>query len=264
MNDDVKSKRIKMIENNVAAFFAVWKDFKGAEFVNDHTGTQIVTGLPFAYMNSVVNANYREDVTEQIRKTLKPFEKKKVPVLWWIGPNSKPDDLEAYLEKFDFRKVDEPPGMYMNLDDLDQNYEYPTELRIEEVNNEQQLEEWTSVFKDGMGGNEELRLAQLRSETHLLQIDNYITFIGYWDDEPVATAALVLEEDVAGVYLIITVPEHRGKKIGSAVTIFALKHAYELGYREAILQSSAMGFNIYKRIGFEEYCKFKWYYRKFE
>ena len=264
MNDELKKQTVKLIEDNIASFLSVWEDYEGALFVGNQTKTQIVTGLQFSYMNSVVNANFTNDVMEQIRTTLVPFIEKKVPVLWWIGPNSKPDDLDIHLEKFGFKKVDEPPGMHMKLSDLDLEYQYPPELRIEVVIDDNQVEEFTKVFVAGMGGNEERRLELLKSEMFLLQKKEYTTFVGYWEDEPVATAGLVTDDEAAGVYLVITHPEYRGRRIGTTMTVAALKYAFELGYQEAILQSSAMGYNIYKRIGFEEYCKFKWYYYKFE
>jgi len=264
MDEELIDQRTRLIENNIASFLSVWKDFEGALFVNDQTKTQIVTGLQFSYMNSVVNTKFTNDVMLQIRDTLIPFIERKVPVLWWIGPNSQPDDLDKYLEKFGFNKADEPPGMYMKLSDLDLGYQYPPELRIEVIRDTKQVEDFTKVFVAGIGGDEERRQELLKSEIFLLQKEEYITFLGYWEDEPVATAGLVLDNEAAGVYLVITHPEYRGRKTGTAMTVATLKHAYELGYTEAILQSSAMGYNIYKRIGFEEYCKLKWYYYKFE
>ncbi len=264
MNKELMDHRIKQIENNVAAFLSVWRDLEDAVFVHDQTKTQIATGFQFSYMNSVVNANFEIDVMEQIRTTLVPFIERKVPVLWWIGPNSKPEDLDIHLEKFGFKKVDEPPGMYMNLNDLNLNYQNPLELKIELVEEINQVEDFVEVFIAGMNTPEDRREDLLKSEKFLLQNEEYVAFTGYWEDEPVATAALVLEKEVAGIYLIITKPEFRGRRIGTAMTVAAFKYAFELGYKEAILQSSAMGYNIYKRIGFEEYCKFKWYYYKFE
>ena len=264
MDDITKAHRIKLIENNIGSFLALWKDFEGAEFSEGNNGTRIVTGLPFSHMNSVVKAKYAGNIKEEIQKTIEPFIEKKVPVLWWIGPSSKPNNLGTYLEEFEFRLGDSPPGMHMDLNDLDQNYQFPPELRIEEVKETEQLEEWVDVFIAGLGIPVDRRESFLESEKFLLTQENYISFIGYWKNEPVATTALLLDNNVAGLYLIITKPEYRGKKIGSAMTVNALRHAQNIGYKEVILQSSAMGYNIYRRIGFEEYCKFQWYYRKFE
>ncbi|MCG3221698.1 MAG: GNAT family N-acetyltransferase [Candidatus Heimdallarchaeota archaeon] len=265
MNNDLKSQRIRLIENNISAFLANWKELAGALFLHDTIRVQIITGLPFAFLNSIANANFSgSDITKQITVVLTPFKTKKLPILWWIGPNSKPDNLDAYLESFDFKKTDEPPGMFMDLNRLDFSYETPPELRVNLVQNAKHVEEWVSVFIEGVGGTEKHRKHLFQSEMFLLQKNNYLRFIGYWEGEPVATSGLILNEDVAGLYFVITKPDYRGKGIGTAISRAALENAYKRGYHKAVLQSSKMGYNIYKRIGFDEYCKFKWYYYKFE
>ena len=265
MSDILKNQRIKLIEDNIIALLANWKDLKGAEFIHDSTKVQLITGMPFAFLNSIANVNFTgTDIKEQIEATLIPCKARKVPVLWWIGPNSKPDDLDVYLEELGFKKTDEPPGMYMDLNSLVLSNENIPELKIEFVQNKKHVEDWVSAFIAGLSGTENQREYLFKSEITLLQKSDYIRFVGYWNGEPVAVAALFLDENVAGVYFVITKPDHRGKGIGTAITIAALKNAKERGYQDAILQSSQMGYNIYRRIGFEEYCKFKWYHYRFK
>ncbi|NPD87921.1 MAG: GNAT family N-acetyltransferase [Asgard group archaeon] len=265
MDENLKLQRIKLIEDNVAAMLTIWKDLDNSEFVNDSTKVQIVTGLPFAFMNSVTNVNFLDnDTDQQLDEIIALFENRKVPVLWWIGPNSTPKNLDTFLEKREFRKVDEPPGMYMDLNNLDLSSLNSSNLRIELVKNLKQIEDWVNVFSAGMGTPENRREHLLKSQTILKEKEDYIGFIGYSNDEPVTISALILDDNVAGVYFVITKTEQRGKGFGTLITLAALKEARDQGYHQAILQSSAMGYNIYKRIGFEEYCKFKWYYKKFD
>jgi len=114
-------------------------------------------------------------------------------------------------------------------------------------------------------GTQEDRIEQLlESQMSLLEKKDFLKFVGYIDGDPVTISALILDDNVAGLYFVVTRTEQRGKGFGTLITLAALEEARKRGYNQAILQSSKMGYNIYKRIGFEEYCKFKWYFKKFE
>ena len=141
MDTKAKSRIINLIENNIATFLATWKDFEGADFLDDQTGIRIASGLPFSYTNSVIKSYYSKNIEEEFQKTIEPFIAMEVPVLWWVGPNTKPDNLGNFLEEKEFRKASEPPGMHMNLNDLDPNYQFPPELSIKLVKEEYQIED---------------------------------------------------------------------------------------------------------------------------
>jgi GNAT superfamily N-acetyltransferase len=70
------------------------------------------------------------------------------------------------------------------------------------------------------------------------------------DDQPICTSLLYLQDGVAGVYAVATVPEHRRKGLAAHVTAESLRIARRLGYRVGILQASAAGQPVYHRLGF--------------
>jgi GNAT superfamily N-acetyltransferase len=91
------------------------------------------------------------------------------------------------------------------------------------------------------------------------QGDRYIRYLALWQKTPVAISALYLDAGVAGIYFVATLPEARGQGIGTHVTQTALEEAQRLGYQVAILQASAMGKNVYQRLGFQECCPLEIY-----
>lgn len=69
----------------------------------------------------------------------------------------------------------------------------------------------------------------------------------------VATSALVLDDGVAGIYCVSTIPEARGRGLGAFVTAAPLRAAYAMGYRVGVLQASEAGYPVYRRLGFSDH-----------
>jgi ribosomal protein S18 acetylase RimI-like enzyme len=84
-------------------------------------------------------------------------------------------------------------------------------------------------------------------------------YLGYLDGVPVSSNFLIYGEDVVGLYKIATLPDYGRRGIGTALTLMPLYDARDKGYTIAILQSSGMGINLYKRLGFKEDGVQYWY-----
>ena len=78
---------------------------------------------------------------------------------------------------------------------------------------------------------------------------------------PVAASSLVPGRGVAGVYCVATLPEARGRGLGTALTVLPLLEAREMGFHTGVLQSSDMGYPIYQKIGFRTTCLIDHYYK---
>jgi ribosomal protein S18 acetylase RimI-like enzyme len=82
-------------------------------------------------------------------------------------------------------------------------------------------------------------------------------YVGRVDGELVATALGITVDDVTGVFNVATMPAHRGRGHGAALTARVVRDGFARGASLAYLQSSTMGHGLYRRLGFrdvEEYC----------
>ena len=76
--------------------------------------------------------------------------------------------------------------------------------------------------------------------------------VGSVDGEVVATAAVFVVDDVAGLYAIATRPEHRRRGFGAAITSYAVEAAAARGARHVALQATPDGYPLYRRLGFAD------------
>ncbi len=76
------------------------------------------------------------------------------------------------------------------------------------------------------------------------------TYVGEVGGEPVATGVGVQLGDHVGVFNIATIPGHRRRGYGAAITCRAVRDGLDRGAQWAWLQSSTAGYGVYQRLGF--------------
>ena len=80
---------------------------------------------------------------------------------------------------------------------------------------------------------------------------NFAGYVGYHDEEPVATAAVIAGGGALGVYNVATVPSRQRRGFGETVMRTALADASQrTGIERFILQSTPAGYKLYERMGF--------------
>jgi len=221
------------------------------------------SGLPFHLANGIVRAHLPSDMSEEVlEERLKQLTAQRVSMAWLVGPSTSPTDLGSRLEKHGWMPGDEAPGMAVNLNALDEHLSFPSKLVIQRVGDEEVLKTWLRVMTVGSEIPEEgLKLLLDVATKKGFKPDTCVHYyLGLLDDRPVATSLLFLGGGVAGIYNVATLPKVRRQGIGSALTMAPLLEARAWGYRIGTLQSTQMGLNLYRRLGFREYCKFHAYF----
>ena len=81
--------------------------------------------------------------------------------------------------------------------------------------------------------------------------NGFAGYVGYFNGEPVSTAATVVAGGAVGVYNVATIPDRQRRGCGEAVMRYALRHAREQhGIERTVLQSTSQGLRLYQRMGY--------------
>jgi GNAT superfamily N-acetyltransferase len=224
--------------------------------------TVAITGLPFFIFNGVFRTRLDSrlpspEIDRRIAEVVTDLRSRGVPFGWWMMPDDSPPDLRARLVASDFAPAGEQPGMAIALDQLGPAPQTPKDVTVAEVTDEEGIAAHMRLVASGSGLPPEFELAFLALLQRLPFGPGKPTrlFLAREQGEPVGTSVLVLSGGAAGIFSVATAPQARGRGVGTLVTDVALRAAREEGHRIAILESSQMGYNVYRRLGFEEYCQ---------
>ena len=90
---------------------------------------------------------------------------------------------------------------------------------------------------------------------NLLSVPRFSVFVGYVDNEPVATSMLAETEGggLAGVYSVATRPTRARRGFGAALTAAAIEEALRHGHRVVVLEPSDIAEAMYARMGFVQF-----------
>ena len=239
------------IEANMAEFWKCFGRLPGAELHDEPDLLWFATGGPDGSLNGVIHSQFTDDdAASRIDETLEYFERRRLPMQWWVGPSSRPAGLGERLEARGLTSRPwSPPGMAVDLYVLP-SLAVPAGLEVQRVRDEATMRSWLAASG---AQTEALGTAGIEPEGPMRH------YVGLLEGEPVGASSLMLAAGVASLQLVATVPEARRRGVGTTMSLAPMVDARALGYRIGILASSPLGFGVYRRIGFREYFRWRVY-----
>lgn len=220
------------------------------------------SGVAFRAINAAARANVEPaDAAGRIEEAVAWLSARTARWRWLLGPASRPLDLGDRLVASGLRQLSDNAGMALDLRGRQTGAPLPAGVTTELVTDEAGLGRWRAVQQRGLGLDEASTMAWWAAH-HRLAVEAWPplrNWIANLDGEAVAAAALFVGAGVAGIYNVCTVPEARGRGIGSAITAVALDAAVAQGLELAVLGSSDMGYPVYLRLGFREVSRLRSY-----
>jgi GNAT superfamily N-acetyltransferase len=175
------------------------------------------------------------EVTAGLRARGRPF-------VWVVGPASTPPDLSDRLAAAGVPLVDRETAMALPLAGFTPP-PAPAELEIRTVGTGAER----AGFAEVVAANWDPPDPTVEAVLSAGPVPDPGHLVGYVEDRPVCTALLVEAAGVSGLYMVCTLLRYRGRGYGTAVTASALARARS---PVAVLQASALGEPVYRRLGF--------------
>jgi GNAT superfamily N-acetyltransferase len=215
-------------------------------------------GLPVARANSANAARFTADTADsRIDDVIAWFGARHLPFVWHLGPADRPPDLEQRLTARGFAlSPDEMPGMAAPLDALPA-LELPAGASLERVGDLESFRTWLGVVVAGF------EMPAIMAETFLRYGDLGFgqgmpeLLLARLGGRPVATSFAATVGGGVVITNVTTLPDARGQGLGRAITLAAMHHGARAGATIAVLQSTEMGYRVYRGLGFEEFGRYR-------
>ncbi len=190
-----------------------------------------------------------------VQPTLEPLARLGVPsAVIFPGLTAPPPDVTAFLEQRGYTSQGAIPAMAVDIARL-QPTSLPAGYELVRVGSGPDSDEWVRLLAEGYGMPVGLAryFAPAAFGADADRADASLQFYAVRRaGAMVATSMCFLNDGVAGIYSVATIPAERRKGLAEHATAEPLRRAARLGYRVGVLQSSEAGHGVYRKLGFAD------------
>ncbi|MBB6673641.1 GNAT family N-acetyltransferase [Cohnella nanjingensis] len=244
-------------DNLIAYMSALGRHVPGFECTRDGRLIRISADMPYPMFNRILETPTdltAAALTSLIQRVQARYARRGSPMMWidWDGEEN--PELAERLLGTGFALSGRIPGMGLALAEFKEEMPAIPGLAISSLTKAEEFEVYKAVSAQTFGLPLPLNalLVDAIAGEALRGDGRTVSYLAELDGVPVAIATSFNQGEVAGIYNVGTLPSVRGKGIGRAVTVHAVREARDAGASLAVLQASKMGEPVYRRIGFQD------------
>ena len=245
-------------------FWETWSNFgrgPGCQLHDEGDALWFETPIPIVPYNTVMKFQVQENVDKRVETIVNHFRRRNVTQLWLIHASATPT-LPTYLQQHGLREVEIAPGMARSLENISEPPPLPEGVEVRKVMTDEDLHHVDELAAWRWGVPDQYH-AQLNEILKMFRIGQPATKTHFWlawkDGTPISKIGMYYGSRAAGIYGVVTKPEARGLGLASILMTEAMKTAREDGYKLAVLDSSPLAEDLYKRLGFTTVTSFPLY-----
>ncbi len=260
LNDNNQNELIQLADINLAATIRHQMQTTSGSRIQENNGIlmfSIGRAIVDAHFNGVLRLDTQIDAAQIVTQAEQFFDFVKGGGTFWIREHADAD-LEAVLQESGYKAVRVPGSPCMFLDRRLEPTLLPDNIELNRVTDGQDASDYAQVMITAFGMESDIAHTVF-GNPKALAAPQVTAFIARRQSVPLAAALTVASGDVAGVYYVGTIPEARGRGLGELCTGAATNAGFDLGARIVILQASAAGEPLYRRMGFQFLTRYRWY-----
>lgn len=238
-------------QNIIDKFCYLPSKIEGMSISTDNGMVMIDSGMCSDMFNIICTKSSANK--ESLKIGIDHYQKKNLPFCWWVGFDEDPDWLKDSLNSYQLHPTEEELMMIAKSDQVKWE-SLPSELKLERITNDRQIEDLIEVICSVVDSSEHQAMNAFfhAAAPFLISPESDLRFfIGYVDQQPVACSSVFFSQGIASIFDVMVSPSMRGKGLGKAMTLAAMKEGTNSGYSELILTATDGAKFLYEKLGFE-------------
>lgn len=217
------------------------------------------TGASNPILNCVYNFNGNDTRIElDTKQILDEFNMRGLPHCWWTETASEPPRLKEILRDHHKKLYGEFLGMAIDVSKIKRGPDAP-DLKISRVSTESDFTAWGKIIAEGYEFNDSDTDFYTSLFARTGADGPFYHLVGNRNGKVVSTGTVLCTEHGAYIYNIATHNTEQRKGYGSTITNALLDITKQKNQSRVALVSTVAAASIYRKLGFQEICRFNIY-----